>query len=291
MVVEAIESVQKQTYEQIEILVIDDGSTDGTEEAVLEVADPRVWYHRLPHQGRSAARNYGVRHARGEYVAFLDSDDLFLPEKVARQVLFLENLREVSFVYTSAIVEHMVPSGERSLLRAPSSYTVEAHCSGNLYSRILLYDNTCPILLSSVMVRKSLFEKSGFFDESMARLEDFDLWRRMSRYTHFQAICEPLVKVRIHSGNTIESPSEFKEAIDRYVRKVFEEESAAAGRNVIREKAAKLYLIEYRYLRTLHSSFNPHCLSFFLTSLWYYFLSCCSHLWQHIRKIGRRMEK
>jgi glycosyltransferase involved in cell wall biosynthesis len=278
MLVEAIASALEQTYRDIEVIVVDDGSTDDTEERIARIADDRLRYFKIPHAGRSAARNRAIEISRGEYIAFLDSDDLFLPEKIAKQVMIIDAFKEIGLVYTSAFVEHVNDPKQKE-----KDHVLEAKCGGNLYQRVLLYSNKCAILLPSVMMRRSLFDKSGYFDEEMSRLEDFDLWRRIARYTLFQPICEPLVRVRIHLGNTSELPKEFKEAIDNYTKKVFREESSYAGRNLIRMRAAEMYFVYYEYLRYLGSPLNPYRCYFLFKALYYHLFSKMSMLWQSIR--------
>jgi O-antigen biosynthesis protein len=184
LVCRAVRSVLAQTFPDYEVLVVDDGSTDETEEAVRSIPDPRVHYLRQSrNRGVSAARNRGIRAARGEFIAFLDSDDEWLPEKLERQVRVLQEApEEVGLVY----------SGVRSVDGSGSGWTFRPRHRGDVYGEIL---EANPIHSgSSVMVRRNVVRTAGFFDEGIPAIEDFDYWIRIARFYRFEAVDEPLVR-------------------------------------------------------------------------------------------------
>jgi glycosyltransferase involved in cell wall biosynthesis len=190
----ALASVLNQTYQSFEIIVVDDASTDGTPGVVRGLADARITYVRHEvNRGKvgagAAARNSGIARARGTYIAFLDDDDEWLPEKLARQVAVLEaSPRSVGAVYTGfvkidqatgQIVERIIPTRRGTI------------------SRDLIAEN-CVGTPSTVLVRNECFQKVGLFDESMAFGEDYDMWIRIASEFEFDYIDEPLVRYAVH---------------------------------------------------------------------------------------------
>ena len=172
---EAIESVLAQTFFDWELVVVDDGSTDGTTESVRLLAEKvgRIRYLRQEKKGVSAARNRGVAEASGEWVAFLDDDDLWLPEKLEKQLAFASQHPECGFLYGRADV---VDEEGQTVASTPSG-------SPKTTLEGLVQENTIPIL--TVLVRKSLIQAVGGFDESLDVAEDYDLWLRLTRETSF----------------------------------------------------------------------------------------------------------
>lgn len=167
---QAIESVLAQTYANFEIILVDDGSTDDTPAAVAAFGDPRIVYLRQNNQGRSAARNTGLRQARGEYIAFLDDDDLYLPQKLASQTAFLDAHTEIGLVAGGA----QIIAADGAFLRnlEPWENQPELSLPGCLYS--------CPLLTCAVLLRRQWLEAlDHWFDPAMDHAEDTDLWIRL----------------------------------------------------------------------------------------------------------------
>ena len=193
-VVEAVDSVLNQTYEDIETIVIDDGSTDNTREVLKEYGE-RITYVYQKRAERSKARNEGFRHSMGNYVAFLDSDDAWASEKIKQQVQVLNENPEVGIVYTD--VQFIDTSG--------NPYIGEL-CWDTPQRQVLYEDlmthNVITGSLSSVIISRNALDRVGLFDESMNICEDLDLYRRIARHYGFFKIDVPLVKVRIHEDNT-----------------------------------------------------------------------------------------
>ncbi|HBR15685.1 MAG TPA: hypothetical protein DD723_09160 [Candidatus Omnitrophica bacterium] len=168
----AIESVLKQTFQDYEIIIVDDGSTDETREIVLWLSkvNDKIKYFYQPNKGVSAARNRGLEEAKGEFIAFLDSDDSWAPEKLALQVKILEEHPRVGIVY--AIMPMVDEKGE-------SLGATQEH-SGNNFKDLIVKGGHYPT--SAVITRKASFQKAGLFDEAMPILEDIDMWLRIARF-------------------------------------------------------------------------------------------------------------
>jgi GT2 family glycosyltransferase len=168
LVGEAIESVLTQSYRCFELIVVDDGSTDGTDRRLAEFGS-HLRSIRQPQKGVSAARNIGVAVARGRYLAFLDSDDLWLPEKLRVQIEFMEEHPGIQMCQTDEIwlrrglkvnpkVKHQKPSGD-------------------IFRRSL---ELCLVSPSAAMMTRELFNGTGGFDEGLPVCEDYDLWLRVA---------------------------------------------------------------------------------------------------------------
>ena len=169
---EAVESVLAQTYQDFEILIIDDGSTDDTRVSLENRfrGNPKIRYFYKNHGGPGPARNLGLGHAVGEYVAFLDSDDLWLPEKLENQIRQLEEDPEAAMSFTDAFVRDASP-GRKTRFRSHGfrgDTTVKAIVESNF-----------PLCTPAVMVRRRIFDEIGTFDETLACAQDWDLWIRV----------------------------------------------------------------------------------------------------------------
>jgi glycosyltransferase involved in cell wall biosynthesis len=183
MVAEAFRSVVAQTFRDVEIIVVDDGSTDDTERALAAAGfDARSRYLRQEHAGVAAARNRGVAASSGEWIAFLDSDDLWLPEKLARQAAFVAAHPAVAACQTDEI---WIRDGVRV-----NPHRRHLKPSGDIFLRSL---ELCLVSPSAVLVRRTTFERAGGFDEGLAACEDYDLWLRIAVDTPVHLVREPLV--------------------------------------------------------------------------------------------------
>ncbi|MDP3704044.1 MAG: glycosyltransferase [Candidatus Omnitrophota bacterium] len=190
MLKEAIESVLAQTYQDWEHIIVDDGSTDGTMGLVTRYAgqDPRIRYVFRRHGGLPAARNTGLLAARGRYLAFLDDDDLFLPDKLKRQVATLEQRPELCFIYAPVYEVHDNREGSRYLPRHLGRTFAE------------LFDGATP-QVSSIMVRRACLEEVGGFDERLPHCQDYDLWLRLAARFPFDYLTDPVGVYRRHRTN------------------------------------------------------------------------------------------
>lgn len=186
----ALESVQRQTFQNFETLVIDDASQDRTPEVVRSFPSMPVRYFRHEsRKGGAAARNTGIVHARGDYLAFLDDDDEWLPDKLRQQVDLLDRSpAEVGVVYTGYVIVDR-RSG-REIARKTATRR------GNI-ARFLFEENSVGGT-SSVMVRKECFARVGLFDEQLPSFQDYDLWIRLAQEFQFDYLPGPLLKYYVH---------------------------------------------------------------------------------------------
>lgn len=181
---EAIDSVLSQSYSDLELIVVDDGSTDETRDIVSSYV-PELTYVYQEHQGVSAARNKGIACAQGHYIAFLDSDDLWLKDKLFLQMKFMENRPEALVCYTEEV---WIRNGVRvNPMKKHRKY------SGMIFEHCL---PLCIISPSSVLMARRLFEHVGLFDEALEACEDYDLWLRISAQYPVYLIDTPLIVKR-----------------------------------------------------------------------------------------------
>ncbi|TVR59325.1 MAG: glycosyltransferase family 2 protein [Candidatus Competibacteraceae bacterium] len=206
----AVDSVLAQTYQRCEIRVVDDGSTDDTVR-ILETYGDALQVIRQPNGGLSNARNRGLAAAEGEYVAFLDADDRWLPDKLARQVAILEARPDIGFCSTRTRVE------------APDGTCVGEwscpHLEGTLLQTLFLRNGSIPGSGSGVMVRRQLFAVVEPFDETLRSLEDIDLWMRLAAVTGYVCLDEPLTVIVKHPDSMSRNLEVMRAAALRVMRK------------------------------------------------------------------------
>ncbi len=191
---EAVTSVLNQTFDDFEVIVVDDGSTDNTKEAIDRIEGP-IRYIYQENKGLSGARNPGIDVAGGEYIAFLDSDDLWLPEKLAEQVRLLDQNSSAGFVYT----DYEFVDGDGRSLPKPENYLANPLRNGWILKHLLSFDFIPP---STVMVRKDCLRSVGLFNTSLKQgTDDFDLLLRLVKRYEAAFVDRPLTKIRVHGNN------------------------------------------------------------------------------------------
>jgi glycosyltransferase involved in cell wall biosynthesis len=210
VLLESIASVQRQTFGDLEILVCDDGSTDGSDEAVRAVAaaDRRVRWIPGAHCGDpGAVRNRGIRAAVGEWIAFQDSDDLWVATKLEKQLAVLNAAPDAQFIYSHAAA--MLPDGSRQRM---TPFRIRRQ--GRVFETLLMYSVVHP---QTILVRRSLLDEVGYFDEAMQLriVGDYELVLRLAARVPFHFVDEDLVLYRTQADSI---SADLFGSIDEYER-------------------------------------------------------------------------
>ncbi|MEB3181393.1 MAG: glycosyltransferase family A protein [Nostocaceae cyanobacterium] len=188
----AMETALSQTFTDFEVLVVNDGSTDGTVEWVSQLTDPRVRMISQANQGLAGARNTGVTNAQGDYIAFLDADDLWEATKLEKQVRCLDENPAVGVVYTwTALADE---NGK------PTGRLIASHAEGNVWRQLLEFNIVGSG--STPLIRKQCFESVGLFFPDVSPSDDRDMWLRISQKFSFAVVKEPLIYYRQHPHNS-----------------------------------------------------------------------------------------
>jgi glycosyltransferase involved in cell wall biosynthesis len=196
---ESIQSVLTQTFRDFELIVVDDGSSDDTETVVRRFGDPRIRYTYQENKGISGAQNTGIRTAKGGYIAFLGSDDLWLPALLQLEVEILGSNPDVGLAYAKA--QAIDTDGN---LKSQISGTSQKYPGDTLKSA--LYGNfVCTI---AALMRRECFDRVGLFDETLKARVDYDMWIRMAKHYRFAYLDRVLAHFRIHSGRYTRVKSE-----------------------------------------------------------------------------------
>ena len=189
----AISSVLAQSHSKFELIIVDDGSVDNTADVVSEFSDPRIVFRKLEtNQGAPHARNVGIEISRGEFLAFLDSDDEWRSEKLAKQVQLFSESQSVGAVGAGISIQH------RAGKEFVTKHFIPTKRIGNIQRELLSGRSfpgkpLWPGSTSSIMIRRECFDKVGPFDENLRCAQEHDLYIRLSRFFDFAAVPEVLV--------------------------------------------------------------------------------------------------
>ncbi|MBI4673357.1 MAG: glycosyltransferase [Chloroflexi bacterium] len=186
---ETLASALQQTFRDIEVIVVDDGSTDDTAQVVRATPDPRVRYIYQENRGVSAALNTAWRAARGEYVAMLGSDDVMLPTQIETLLQHIERDAAIGLVYARAQAMDAQSNPLPQILGSPPKF------AGRELASLLYGDCICGI---ACLVRRAILERVGGFDETLIANEDWDLWIRMAEISRLAFHDEILARYRMH---------------------------------------------------------------------------------------------
>ncbi len=198
----AAESVLQQRYRDYELIVVDDGSDQDMSELQQFLAERGVRYLRVSHRGVAAARNVGVQQSSGSWIAFLDSDDEWFPDKLQRQIEFVKQYPDIEICQSN---EEWIRKG-----RFVNQRAIHAKPSGDAFAACL---KLCCISPSSVLLRRTLFDRVGGFDERMRVCEDYDLWLRIAAQYPVGLVEEVLVR---KYGGHADQLSRAEPAMDRF---------------------------------------------------------------------------
>lgn len=237
LLIRAVMSACNQTYQNLEIIVVDDASTDGTGEKLSEIKDSRIRYIYIrpeESKGGNYARNTGIRNAKGEYIAFLDDDDEWLPEKIEKQYVVVHDHPEVSFVACARIYEYDF----KKQIKQKISDLIEGDLSQTIFT-------TMPYTTSAIMVNKSLLKEVGMFDEQLCFWQDYDLEIRLCQKGNVAVVKDFLLLYRVITAdkgrltNNIDGwieavsyiESKYKELIDKLPNEYKKKRNAMIGKD------------------------------------------------------------
>jgi glycosyltransferase involved in cell wall biosynthesis len=195
---EAIESVLAQTCQDWELIVVDDGSTDATPSILQSFVDPRITYVRQRNQGPAAARNVGLERVVGQYVAFLDADDVYLPNAFADLAVYLDNHNQIDIVYSDG---YICDADLKPLLRL--SEIRSGFYGGNILEHVVLSSNIIAVPVCT-MTRRCCIESNGIRfdeDERLRGSEDRDFWVQLACHAHFGYLDTLTCEYRVHDTN------------------------------------------------------------------------------------------
>lgn len=248
---ESIDSIRQQTYKNWELWITNDASTDDTQKIVEDyLADERIHLINFSQNcGLAAARNAGIEKSNGEYIAFLDSDDLWLPEKLDRQVNFHLRYPEIGLSFTDfnifdKSVEYSRPNNlcNHKMLDEPAIDVTN-----------IFYKNTLGIL--TVMVKKDILDQVGYFDPDFRSVEDHDLWIRIAKVGYkFAYIDEKLALYRLSEGGLSRSLRKYKFQRKKFLRKHY----PTIGDNEFSRKAWGTY---YRHFGNVYNQRKAYSLA------------------------------
>ena len=215
----ALHSVSNQTFDPKEIIVVDDGSSDGTKDWVLE-RFPYVRYIYQDNSGVSSARNRGIREAKGSWIAFLDSDDEWMPDKLEKQEIAINDSKEAWLCHTNEI---WIRNGIRV-----NPHKKHGKNGGDLFEKCL---KMCCISPSSALIHRSVFNDLGGFDESLKACEDYDFWLRYCAFEQTHFVNE---KLTIKNGGHSDQLSQIYWGMDRF--RIYSLEKLLENKNLSRSK-------------------------------------------------------
>lgn len=191
--IETINSVLSQTHKNLKLLVVDDGSTDGTKSYVRSIKDPRVIYIHKKNNGQSSARNLGIKNASSPFIAFLDADDIWYPDKLSKQMQVMKDHPEAGLVYGHHYFTDENRVIQRNLRIWEKGDLADTLCGGNIIAGSA----------SMVLIRREVLDKAGaYFREDLVNGEDWELWLRIALITKIDFVPEIIAEIRQHSQST-----------------------------------------------------------------------------------------
>lgn len=196
----ALQSVLQQTYPIQKIFVIDDGSTDNTKDMVLEIAQHAlipIEYSYQENAGPNSARNNGLRRSNSTFVAFLDADDVWMPEKIEKQILVYKNSIEKNLALVYCKYNTIDKNGLSILTEI---IPIDKNIRGNCFDSLLI-GNKILASASGVLIKRNTFQEVGFFDETLRMAEDWDMWLRIAQNNAIDYVDDVLVSIRRHTSN------------------------------------------------------------------------------------------
>jgi glycosyltransferase involved in cell wall biosynthesis len=240
-IAQAVQSVLEQTYRSFELIVVDDGSTDETKDVLCQFNNS-IRYHYQKNSGPSSTRNAGIKMAEGEYISFLDADDIWSPNKIEAQLDFLERHRDIGLVFSD--IEEF---DKEKIIHERSRLVVQVYGHEGALQvplqdpfRNLLTKNF--ICTSTVMVRSECFKKAGLFEESLRIGEDRDMWLRIAAYYKIARLPLVLCKKRVHDFNISGDMELYTSSLIKVLEKHLHLFPDLVPSSLIKKKLSQLYL-------------------------------------------------
>ena len=211
---ETLETVFKQTFKDFEIIIVNDGSSDGIENWAAQVTDPRFKLISQENRGATGARNTGIAHAQGDYIAFLDADDLWDSTKLAKQVTVLDENVKVGLVYTWVAL-----TDQQGKL---TGRIFKNYAEGEVWQQLI--EHNIVECGSVPMIRRSCFHTVGLFDQNIryATIEDWDMWLRIAACYPFKVVKESLVYYRQHPASGSKNWEAMAQGFPMVIEKAFD---------------------------------------------------------------------
>ncbi|MGH8218541.1 MAG: glycosyltransferase family 2 protein [Steroidobacteraceae bacterium] len=271
---EAIDSALAQTYLSIEVIAVDDGSTDSSPEILRSYHD-KIRNIRQTNRGAAAARNVGIREGRGQYLAFLDADDVWSSQKLRRQVAYLSKHPDVMLVsnrWREWRQDEPCPQIDEG---CDGTETLYLPHSGWIYSDLLL---DCIVHTTTVVMDRRLVAQIGLFEEALLRGQDYDYWLRASRVTPIHKLDAVLSAYRVHAASSIQRPME-----QNFPSLVLERALQRWGRTGPDGRTTSLFRMRKRIAREWYTFGNMHWRAGNRRRATYAFMRCIAAWPLHVR--------
>jgi len=257
---EAVDSVLAQTYNAIQIIVVDDGSQDGTKNVLEDyILNDTIKYYYQDNQGPGAARNYGIKKSTGEYICFLDSDDIILPESIEKKVNLLDRNKDIQMVFTD-LYAFDASSEENPEAYLKSHDFIQLFCDAVVFQDDPYYffnkkyiDSAIKynpfIQTSTVMIKKDVIDRVGFFDTELKAAEDIDLWFRICQVGEIGFINEPLSRWnKYRNGLTKDVFGFLRDSIKYYESLLLKTNLNSVSITLLKKKISQFYFdLGYSY--------------------------------------------
>ena len=228
---QTVASVLSQTRQDFELIVVDDGSSDGTDAFVWQQPDVRIRLVKQTNQGLAAARNAGIAASRGEYIALLDADDLWEPTKLEEQLARITNRPEVGLVHTA--IRYINETGDEI------NRVLKVVGDGDVWTKVVVHN---PVRCGSTpLIRRECFETVGMFDPALRFSEDWEMWIRIARRYHFATVDKPLTLYRQHGANMTKSYRTIMPNFETIIERAFQD-APAEHAALKREAYGRAYL-------------------------------------------------
>ncbi len=249
---QTIKSVLNQTFQNFEIIIIDDGSTDNSRKEIQSLDDLRIHYFYQSNKGCPAIpKNRGIRKAKGKYIAFLDQDDLFLPKKIENQLELIEKTGQK----IDAVICNCFVYDEMNKQIIGKNWAKNFRIIPGKISQRLIKGNFI-VTSSEALIRKSFFKKNGFLDERLKIADDYDLWLRLAKDSHIKFISKPLVKWRYRPGSlSSDSPKLVNDLVYLYKKILFCKDLTKKERKIA-QKNYEIYLIRKANCHLINGEFK-----------------------------------